>query len=103
MDINGSSEVVKIITQGAFKASEISNEDLRKKKIRENENLSLNQSKSYHVDSEINSIYPADEIADSNVNFITRSKVKTGEKTSSGIYDINFHDPKIGRNIDIKR
>lgn len=32
MDINGSSEVVKIITQGAFKASEISNEDLRKKR-----------------------------------------------------------------------
>ncbi|AAX17604.1 hypothetical protein [Borrelia turicatae] len=103
MDINGSSEVVKIITQGAFKASEISNEDLRKKKIRENKNLSLNQSKSYHVDSEINSIYPADESMDGNVNFITMSKIKTAKRNSPGIYDINFHDPKIGRNIDIER
>ncbi|AHH09668.1 Hypothetical protein BPA_0079700 [Borrelia parkeri SLO] len=103
MDINGSSEVVKIITQGAFKASEISNEDLRNKKIRENKNLILNQSKSYHVDSEINSIYPADENMDGNVNFITMSKVNTAKRNSPGIYDINFRDPKIGRNIDIER
>ncbi|UPA17773.1 hypothetical protein [Borrelia puertoricensis] len=103
MDINGSSEIVKIITQGAFKTSEISNEDLRKKEIRENKNLSLNQSKSYHVDSEINSIYPTDEITNNNDNYITMSKVKTAKRNSPGIYDINFHDPKIGRNIDIER
>ena len=32
MDINGASEVAKVITQSAFKVSEISNEDLRKKR-----------------------------------------------------------------------
>lgn len=40
---------------------------------------------------------------DGNVNFITMSKIKTAKRNSPGIYDINFHDPKIGRNIDIER
>ncbi|AHH10433.1 hypothetical protein bcCo53_000265 [Borrelia coriaceae] len=103
MDINSLSEVVKIVTQGAFKASEISNEDLRKKKIRENKSRSLNQNKGYHVDSEINSIYPTDDIMHENLNFITMSKVKASQRDVSGIYDINFHDPKLGKNVDIER
>ncbi|AAX16783.1 hypothetical protein [Borrelia hermsii] len=103
MDINNSSEIVKIITQGAFKVSEILNEDLRKRRIRENKNLSSNQNKSYHVDSEINSIYPTDESTDSKLNFITISKVETAKRDLSGIDDIDLHDPKIGRKVDIER
>ncbi|AYE36153.1 hypothetical protein DB313_01375 [Borrelia turcica IST7] len=103
MDINGASEVAKVITQSAFKVSEISNEDLRKKKIREDKDLSLNPNKSYHVDSEVNSIYPTNEIKDDNINFTVLSKSKSHEKDTDGVYDVKFNDPKIGRKVDIER
>ncbi|AFI31049.1 hypothetical protein [Borrelia crocidurae] len=103
MDINISSEVTKIITQGAFKASEVSNETLRKKKIRETQHLSLNEREDYHYDSEINVIFPIDELKDDNFNSVTISKVKHDDKNSSNLYDINLHDPKLGKNIDIER
>ncbi|QMU99065.1 hypothetical protein F0310_01305 [Borrelia sp. A-FGy1] len=103
MDINGASEVSKLIVQSSFKLSEASSEELRKKKTREYNDLSLNPNKSYHVDSEVNSIYPANEIKGENMNLTVLSKSKYNEKNKDGLYDINFNDPKIGKNVDIER
>ncbi|AWG42657.1 hypothetical protein CR532_01380 [Candidatus Borreliella tachyglossi] len=103
MDINGSSEVAKVIIQSAFKVSELSNEELRKKKIQDDKNLSSAQGKGYHIDSEVNSIYPTNEIKGDDVKYFACSKVKVSEKNIGGLYDGNFDDPKIGRNIDIER
>ncbi|APR64753.1 hypothetical protein baBA2_000257 [Borrelia anserina] len=101
MEINNSSEVLKVITQAAFRASEISSENIRKKKIKEDKNLSLNQGKSYHVDSEINSVYPTGDIIDGKLDF-TMSKLKTSKRDLPK-NDIKFSDPKIGRNVDVER
>ncbi|WP_024653998.1 hypothetical protein [Borrelia persica] len=103
MDINNSSEVTKIIVQGAFKASEVSSETLRKKRRKENQNLSLSHSKGHHA--EVNIISPTDEIKDNDFHFFTVSKVKDNgdEKDLSDSCDIDLHDPKIGKNVDIER
>ncbi|QFP42052.1 hypothetical protein F9Y90_02915 [Borrelia miyamotoi] len=104
MDIKGSSEVAKIITQGAFDATEISNEDIRKKKVRDDKNVGFEQGKkSYHVASAIDSLQTIDELRDGKLNVVTKSKIKTSKKSTSDICDANLHDPKLGKNVDIER
>ncbi|BCR20876.1 hypothetical protein [Borrelia miyamotoi] len=104
MDIKGSSEVaMKIITQGAFNATEISNEDIRKKKVRDDKNMGFEQDKIYHVASSIDSIQTIDELKDGKLNFVTKSKIQTSKKSTPDICDANLHDPKLGKNVDIER
>ncbi|UER67456.1 hypothetical protein LKV13_01340 [Borrelia sp. BU AG58] len=103
MDINGAFEGIKVITQSAFKVSEISNEDLRNKKIRDDKRLSLNPNKSYHVDSEVNGVYPASGVKGEGVSFAVLLKVRVNERDEDVERCIKFNDPKIGRNVDIER
>ncbi|ASQ29070.1 hypothetical protein CDQ96_01315 [Borrelia miyamotoi] len=104
MDIKSSSEVAtKIIIQSAFNATEISNEDIRKKKVRDDKNMGFEQDKSYHVASSIDSIQTIDELKDGKLNFVTKSKIKTSKKSTPDICDVNLHDPKLGKNVDIER
>ncbi|UGQ15959.1 hypothetical protein [Borrelia sp. RT5S] len=103
MDINSVPEGINVITQSAFKVSEISNEDLRNKKIRDDKRLSLNPNKSYHVDSEVNSIYPASGIRGEDINFTVLVRARVNERDKESACRIGFNDPKIGRNVDIER
>ncbi|BCR21704.1 hypothetical protein [Borrelia sp. HM] len=103
MDVNDSFSVGKIISQSAFHATEISNKDLREKKIRDDKNVNVDQYKKEHVDSSIISIQPIDELKDAQHDFVTGSKAKIDKESLSDICDNNLSDPKIGKNVDIDR
>ena len=102
MDVHGSFSVEKIISQSAFHTTEISNKDLREKKIRDDKNMKVKQYKNDHVGSSIVIIQSIDELKDGKYDFVTGSKIKI-DKESSDICEANLFNPKIGKNVDIDR
>ncbi|WNY66640.1 hypothetical protein [Borreliella lusitaniae] len=96
-------EVFKISVVGSLKTRELLREDEKRKRLKINQNTRFKFLRNYHTDSEVSNVYAISKVEDNFLLSFPVKKNKNEESVMLGLYSDKFEDPKIGRNVNIKR
>ncbi|MBB6031594.1 hypothetical protein HNR35_000587 [Borreliella spielmanii] len=96
-------EVFKMSVVGSFKARQFLSEDEKHKRLKMNQNTRLKFLRDSHTDSEVGNICAVGKVEDNLLLSFPVKKNKNEEKVMLSLYSGKFEDPKIGKNVNIKR
>ncbi|AEL18450.1 hypothetical protein [Borreliella bissettiae] len=96
-------EVFKISVVGSFKARQFLNESEKRKKLKINQNARYRFLRDCHTDSEVSNVCVVSKVEDNYLLSFPVKKNKNEEKVMLSLYSDKFEDPKIGKNVNIKR
>ncbi|WKC87950.1 hypothetical protein [Borreliella japonica] len=96
-------EVFKVSVVGSFKTKQLLSEDEKHKRLKINQNARFKFLRDCHTDSEVNNVCSVGRTEDNFLLSFPVKKNKSEEKIMLGLYAGKFEDPKIGKNVNIKR
>nr|WP_267510782.1 hypothetical protein [Borreliella garinii] len=96
-------EVFKMSFVSSFKARQILSEDKKRKRLKINQNTRLKFLRDSHTDSEVSNVCAVSKVEDNFLLSLPVKKNKNEERIMLNLYSGKFEDPKIGKNVNIKR
>ncbi|WKC79674.1 hypothetical protein [Borreliella tanukii] len=96
-------EVFKISVVSSFKARQFLSEDERRKRLKINQNIRFRFLRNYHTDSEVSNVCAVSKVENNFLLSFPVKKNKNEDKAMLSLYSGKFEDPKIGKNVNIKR
>ncbi|QFI14401.1 hypothetical protein QIA37_01885 [Borrelia sp. CA_690] len=96
-------EFFKTSIAGSFKAKQLLSEDEKRKRLKINQNARLKFLRDCHTDSEVSNVCLVSKVEDNFLLSFPVKKNKNEEKVMLSLYFDKFEDPKIGKNVNIKR
>ncbi|PRR17717.1 hypothetical protein [Borreliella burgdorferi] len=96
-------EVFKMSVVGSFKARQFLSESEKRKRLKINQNARFRFLRDCHTDSEIGNVCVVNKVEDNYLLSFPVKKNKNEEKVMLSLYSDRFEDPKIGKNVNIKR
>ncbi|WP_151073450.1 hypothetical protein [Borreliella turdi] len=96
-------EVFKMSVVSSFKANQLLSEDKKRKRLQINQNARFKFLRDYHTDSEVSNVCSVSKVEDNFLLSFPVKKNKNEEQAMLGLYSGKFEDPKIGKNVNIKR
>ncbi|WKC80594.1 hypothetical protein [Borreliella tanukii] len=96
-------EVFKISVVSSFKARQFLSEDERRKRLKINQNTRFRFLRNYHTDSEVSNVCAVSKVENNFLLSFPVKKNKNEDKAMLSLYSGKFEDPKIGKNVNIKR
>ncbi|WKC81508.1 hypothetical protein [Borreliella tanukii] len=96
-------EVFKISVVSSFKARQFLSEDEKRKRLKINQNTRFRFLRNYHTDSEVSNVCAVSKVENNFLLSFPVKKNKNEDKAMLSLYSGKFEDPKIGKNVNIKR
>ncbi|WKD00617.1 hypothetical protein QIA01_01315 [Borreliella americana] len=96
-------EVFKISVVGSFKAGQFLSESEKRKRLKINQNARFRFLRDCHTDSEVSNVCSFNKVEDNYLLSFPVKKNRNKEKVMLSLYSDKFEDPKIGKNVNIKR
>ncbi|WPM06037.1 hypothetical protein QIA41_02955 [Borreliella sinica] len=95
--------VFKMSVVSSFKANQLLIEDEKRKRLKINQNARFRFLRDCHTDSEVSNVYAVSKVGDNFFYSFSVKKNKNEEAVILSLYSDKFEDPKIGKNVNIKR
>ncbi|QUG73190.1 hypothetical protein FOV35_02990 [Borreliella afzelii] len=96
-------EVFKMSVVGSYKARQLLSEEEKHKRLKINQNARFRFLRDSHTDSEVANVCAVSKVEDNLLLSFPVKKNKNEEKVMLSLYSGKFEDPKIGKNVNIKR
>ncbi|EEC20935.1 conserved hypothetical protein [Borreliella afzelii ACA-1] len=96
-------EVFKMSVVGSYKARQFLSEEEKHKRLKINQNTRFRFLRDSHTDSEVANVCAVSKVEDNLLLSFPVKKNKNEEKVMLSLYSGKFEDPKIGKNVNIKR
>ncbi|AJA90095.1 hypothetical protein OY14_01315 [Borreliella chilensis] len=96
-------EVFKMSVDGYLKTWQFLSEDEKRKRSKINKNARFRFLRDYHTDSEVTNVCSASKVEDDFLLSFPVKKNKNEDKVMLGLYSDKFEDPKVGKNVNVKR
>ncbi|WKC75996.1 hypothetical protein [Borreliella valaisiana] len=96
-------EVFKMSIVSSFKARQLLSEYEKRKRLKINQNTRFRFLRNYHTDSEVSNVCAISKVEN---NFLLSFPVKENkneDRAMLNLYSSKFEDPKIGKNVNLKR
>lgn len=96
-------EVFKMSVVGPFKTRQFLSESEKRKRLKINQNVRFRFLRDCHTDSEVSNVCAVNKVEDNYLLSFPVKKNKNEDRVMLSLYSDKFEDPKIGRNVNIKR
>ncbi|MBB6042978.1 hypothetical protein QIA34_01885 [Borreliella yangtzensis] len=95
--------VFKMSVVSSFKAKQLLSEYEKLKRLRINQNTRFRFLRNYHTDSEVSSVCAISRVENNFLLSFSVKKNKNEDRAMLSLYSGKFEDPKIGKNVNLKR
>ncbi|WKC76916.1 hypothetical protein [Borreliella valaisiana] len=96
-------EVLKMSVVSSFKARQLLSEYEKRKRLRINQNTRFRFLRNYHTDSEVSNVCAISKVENNFLLSFPVKKNKNEDRAMLSLYSGKFEDPKIGKNVNLKR
>ncbi|WKC75090.1 hypothetical protein QIA36_01880 [Borreliella yangtzensis] len=95
--------VFKMSVVSSFKTKQLLSEYEKLKRLRINQNTRFRFLRNYHTDFEVSSVCAISRVENNFLLSFSVKKNKNEDRAMLSLYSGKFEDPKIGKNVNLKR